>query len=248
MSDEIRNDRSDRFPLPIILLLVTALIVIIFSVGNYYHYFGDEGSIGGKTEFGQLGDYIGGLLNPILSFCTVVLLIWSIQVQLKELKATRTELADTKEVHEKQRLQDREYGIRRELTEHAHLQIQLCENLLNEKIGHFDNVRNLSLRDLVVREDESIDALDIGPSGQSSMRPTAHQAQIAKTRYQVLLASSTIEELLPLLGSAALKSSWLNTIVSLLRECATADFISEKIVTTRITKLTESFPNPPAQQ
>ncbi len=40
----------------------------------------------------QFGDYFGGVLNPIFGFATVSLLVWSIQIQLRELKLTRDEL------------------------------------------------------------------------------------------------------------------------------------------------------------
>lgn len=43
------------------------------------------------SEIGQIGDFYGGLLNPFLTFFTIVFLIWSIRLQSKELKATKKE-------------------------------------------------------------------------------------------------------------------------------------------------------------
>lgn len=60
------------------------------------------------SELGAVGDFIGGIANPFLTFGSIVLLIYSIRFQVAELKLTRTELKETKEVHalsvEQQRL------------------------------------------------------------------------------------------------------------------------------------------------
>lgn len=50
-----------------------------------------------QEAFAQFGDYIGGLLNPILGFSTVILLIYSIRIQAKELQNTTEELRLTRE-------------------------------------------------------------------------------------------------------------------------------------------------------
>lgn len=44
---------------------------------------------GGPAEFGQFGDMIGGLLNPIFGFITVVLLLRSLKVQNYDLENAR---------------------------------------------------------------------------------------------------------------------------------------------------------------
>lgn len=63
--------------------IVAALVVIAVYASyiiNFYFYHGYE--ISSETEiWAQLGDYAGGLLNPLLSFVTIVLLIKSIVLQ-----------------------------------------------------------------------------------------------------------------------------------------------------------------------
>lgn len=51
-----------------------------------------QGSDYTKSDLGTLGDLLGGIVNPFLGFVTVVLLVWSIQVQIAELKETRKEI------------------------------------------------------------------------------------------------------------------------------------------------------------
>jgi hypothetical protein len=45
-----------------------------------------------QERLGQLGDFLGGTLNPIFGFATVCLLLWSVFIQRKELKETTTAL------------------------------------------------------------------------------------------------------------------------------------------------------------
>lgn len=58
-------------------------LVVIFSVWlSYYLNFGINNTLSDKTDvWGQFGDYVGGVINPILSFITIVLLINSLNLQ-----------------------------------------------------------------------------------------------------------------------------------------------------------------------
>ena len=47
------------------------------------------------SAYGQFGDAIGGILNPVFGFFTVCLLVWSIRVQLYELSETRKEVKNS---------------------------------------------------------------------------------------------------------------------------------------------------------
>jgi len=48
-----------------------------------------DGQFGG---FGTIGDFFGGVVNPILTFITIYLLLVSIRIQREELEATRAEM------------------------------------------------------------------------------------------------------------------------------------------------------------
>ncbi|WP_440874954.1 hypothetical protein [Thalassotalea sp. PLHSN55] len=75
-------------------------VAIVIIVGFYFvhHYFGISG-LGSNADFGAFGDYLGGLLNPILGFLTVLLLVYSISFQLQELKRMNNQITETKEIH-----------------------------------------------------------------------------------------------------------------------------------------------------
>ena len=52
-----------------------------------------------SAVWGAIGDFFGGLLNPILSILTILLLVRSLRLQNKELSDATKELSLTREVH-----------------------------------------------------------------------------------------------------------------------------------------------------
>lgn len=62
--------------IPIAILLIGILVFFYRSSSLL-----DNSTLGNTEKFGQLGDYIGGLLNPIFGFITVLLLIHSLKTE-----------------------------------------------------------------------------------------------------------------------------------------------------------------------
>lgn len=79
--------------------LIIFLVSVSFSVAIIFFIFSTKDSPLKVNEIGQIGDFFGGTLNPLLTFITVALLIWSIRFQMDELKATREELKRSAESH-----------------------------------------------------------------------------------------------------------------------------------------------------
>lgn len=73
---------------------MVAVVCIVVALGLYLFNFNN--GFGDQEAFARFGDFFGGTLNPLLTFLTIVLLIWSINVQLHELKLTRKEMEDTR--------------------------------------------------------------------------------------------------------------------------------------------------------
>jgi len=82
---------ESKFKYVALLVIASSMIVAAMIVMIYWFEFGNE-LASDKTSFAQFGDYIGGVLNPLLTFLTVVLLIFSISYQLDELGLTRQEI------------------------------------------------------------------------------------------------------------------------------------------------------------
>lgn len=72
------------------ILAISALCFISISVAT--HFSPPLQPMFDQERLGQLGDFLGGTLNPIFGFATVCLLLWSVFIQRKELSLTRDEL------------------------------------------------------------------------------------------------------------------------------------------------------------
>lgn len=75
-------------------LIILLAVIAAFLLTLYFMNF--NGGWGNQGDFGAFGDFLGGVLNPILGFATVGLLIWSLKLQMNELALSRQELAETK--------------------------------------------------------------------------------------------------------------------------------------------------------
>ncbi|MFL9596728.1 hypothetical protein [Aeromonas veronii] len=63
-------------------ILPASFLIIAIAWAAYYINFGIDSNISQKTDvWGQFGDYLGGVLNPILSFISIYLLINSLSLQ-----------------------------------------------------------------------------------------------------------------------------------------------------------------------
>ncbi len=73
------------------IVLVVCLFAIVV-VGFYvYHFHTNKISLN-PTEWGNFGDYVGGIVNPVAGIATVILVFLTLAVQRKELKASLAEL------------------------------------------------------------------------------------------------------------------------------------------------------------
>lgn len=78
-------------------VLLFALICLVFIfIAYYFSYFSDNLLPKNREELGQLGDYFGGLLNPIFGLASFLALLATILYQSKELKLSRNELELTR--------------------------------------------------------------------------------------------------------------------------------------------------------
>jgi len=76
-----------RFAIPIGILMLLAYF------GNFNDGFGNQ------SDFGAFGDFFGGILNPMLTFFTILLLLRQLKYQRSELHATVKELQNTAKIH-----------------------------------------------------------------------------------------------------------------------------------------------------
>ena len=99
MVSEVTDSKQDNEGTRVwywILGILTLLILVFGIFAFYFTVFFEQFSFR-QENFAQFGDFVGGTLNPFLGFATVALLVWSINVQMKELRLTREEIAATKD-------------------------------------------------------------------------------------------------------------------------------------------------------
>lgn len=68
-----------------------AAVVVAFFIGN----FAREGVSTDPAEWGQFGDYVGGLLNPTFSLIALLVLIKTMRLQVKELNQAHQEMKNS---------------------------------------------------------------------------------------------------------------------------------------------------------
>jgi len=110
------------YPYVIALIFVSMLIIYFL---NFNSGFGNQG------DFGTFGDFFGGILNPLLTFFTILLLLRQLNYQRDELKATRDELIKTTEIHEE--------NVKNNLAEVVYSKTEVRFQELNCKLEEFAN-------------------------------------------------------------------------------------------------------------
>ena len=75
-----------------------ALCMFVVVLAFYLYHFHTQVISEDVTKWGVFGDFIGGTLNPFLSFLALVILLRTFAMQKTELDLQREELKDTKEL------------------------------------------------------------------------------------------------------------------------------------------------------
>jgi len=132
----------------ILIFIITLIIVSYLLIKFYYNLISNENFEHEITKFAQLGDFLGGTLNPLIAFFTVILLIFTIYIQTKELEATREEL-------EKSRIAQQEQS-KSLLLQNIATKQQMFENTFFKLSEQFFQSKN----DLKRGKDKSIKAID----------------------------------------------------------------------------------------
>lgn len=85
----------------VILVMIAIFAVILIFTIYFVQFSGDISS--NQNVWGVFGDFIGGTLNPILSFFMLIAIVLTLVVQNKEMQLTREELEKSAEALEHQR-------------------------------------------------------------------------------------------------------------------------------------------------
>ncbi|MFC3290479.1 hypothetical protein [Modicisalibacter luteus] len=102
-SEPIEKPRGGlRLSWSIIIAALVALALLVLPWLAYVAHFGELDVSNDQAYWAQLGDYIGGITNPALTFVTFLALLWTIRIQQSEFALTRTELSEAAKAAKKQ--------------------------------------------------------------------------------------------------------------------------------------------------
>ena len=88
---QLRDSTDGANRLRTLIYLVPAVFLGVLSLPVFFYIanFRESDIASSAAEWGQFGDYIGGLLNPIFGFSSLLALLYTIRIQSKELSLTR---------------------------------------------------------------------------------------------------------------------------------------------------------------
>jgi len=135
MANKVKSERYsfelDSFVkyLPIYICVVIITLILVYFVPRWFYSmpYSLEPSV-----WGAIGDFFGGILNPVLSVLTILLLVRSLQMQSKELLDASSEMRLTREVHTQSLLYE---DTKRVFEERAKKFIKLMEVQLSCSTG-----------------------------------------------------------------------------------------------------------------
>ncbi len=91
------HEKESRMSKWFYALVATVICFIGILVILYYKAIWLPGFTDHPAAYGQMGDFFGGLLNPVLAFASFMALLYTIQIQSKQLEISANELKETKE-------------------------------------------------------------------------------------------------------------------------------------------------------
>lgn len=152
-----------NFPPQLKRILYAAIISFTVVLVIYFYHF--HGKPGDAEQFAFFGDFLGGALNPTLTFLTVFLLIWSIRVQMHELELTRNEMEMTRDelknsseaLNSSQQAQNLSYQLqlkevkRKQLSESLSEQYRLLDEIWDKNLFELGNAGFITFNDIFDR-------------------------------------------------------------------------------------------------
>lgn len=109
-----REDAMERFLKQLIPGIAGLLVVVL---GAYIMWFSSSKVSYDSGDWGTLGDYFGGLMNPVISFATLMVAYAVWKQQREELKATKEALEEQAKTAEQQRQEQRFFDLLRVYTQ-----------------------------------------------------------------------------------------------------------------------------------
>jgi uncharacterized membrane protein len=97
MNDSKRDWLSISFLVFMIAMVIGCMAYAWYVYNFYTNFFGNSAlsTTNARAEFGQIGDFFGGVLNPFFGFISIIALLLTIFYQARELKLSTDELRNS---------------------------------------------------------------------------------------------------------------------------------------------------------
>lgn len=188
-------------------VLIATLIVPIVA---YVSKFSGNGFSDEPEQWGQMGDFFGGLLNPILAFASFMALLYTIRIQSEELRLTREELAKSSDAQQKSAgSQIMQLLLQKQLKQFSSIEsLFLKYHFEADRIYHQNKKENNSIEEIFsivltekLARTDKVNALDLKNSlGIRSFAASDFRVATQMMLSQVLNAKFQFDKLIQLAG------------------------------------------------
>lgn len=154
-------------------------------------------------RLGQLGDFLGGTLNPLLGFCTVMLLLWTNRQQQIFGEYASKQLELTRDETTRAQMQDALESLYRV---HNETLDRPVVNLVRTKHGNFRTLVSAYEQDLIENDPSLAGWIELQRVTGDLDKEIAHALRVAK--FNLFDISTLTAALLPLLHQNQIKNYW----------------------------------------
>ena len=119
------------------IIVMNALWVLPLTFGAISYGFFNFGKVT-PSDIGQVGDYFGGWMTPLLLSFIMLLLIYSLRFQIHQLKQIRVQINQSSKLQEKAAVSQNQLLTQSQ----AHFELETNANGLNTLISHTESLLN----------------------------------------------------------------------------------------------------------
>ncbi|WP_152609446.1 hypothetical protein [Pseudomonas simiae] len=145
---------GDVEPLNSFLIIFSAIIFATLIVVSFLNF--DRFNIYIPTDVGQVGDFVGGLTNPVLSFLALLVLLRTTLIQTNEARKTTAFMARQQDIMEREKFESTFYQLLDRLDNYCELHLRVKDSVTKieegKKIGMSLFSKSSQFNQLSVRE------------------------------------------------------------------------------------------------
>lgn len=211
----------EKHPYRVIFILVGfALLTMILAYVNGPRT--QEDVLGGPTQFGQFGDYLGGILNPIFGFITVCLLLEARKVNDRQAADTKAELKLTRDEYNRQQLEN---ALEALLAKH----IELLRKPVDKDFFLGTDLLDPTIEVILKRDELTGDgrAKQLGLGYDANVLPPDLASLVYDLKLTMAYSLNIAKDVLGLTHNRSLQDYWQGRVVAMVKNCTKCGLCSD---------------------